>query len=259
MEESLQFIDEIHDSPNHVLGEIYMVRNKLDGKCYIGQTVSHRLNHGRYRPFGYARRFKSHVSEAMCNRKKHQCSCLANAIRKHGSENFEVVLLQRCFRHELDDTEARCIGEYGCIHPNGYNLAPGGRIKYSVSTNEFEEVERFDYTPMDRNAPRSQETIQKIKDGNRKFRDKNSMYMDEVFRSLKDKRNDKKMKLFEDEAVEEPLSQYIRTKGKRVHIMINGKTATFESQYENKEESIQRALNFLEKLKLNTTVATSSN
>lgn len=236
-----------------------MVRNKLDGKCYIGQTVSHRLNHGRYRPFGYARRFKSHVSEAMCNRKKNQCSCLANAIRKYGSENFEVVLLQRCFRNDLDDAEARWIEEYDSIHPNGYNLAPGGRIKYSVSTKDFEEVERLDYTPMDRNAPRSQETAEKIKEGNRKFREKNALYMDAVFRSLKDKRNDKKMKLFEGDVVDEPLSQYIRTHGKRTLVVINGKRVSFQSQYEDKEESIQRALKFLEKLKLNTSVATSSN
>lgn len=259
MEKALQYIDEIHDTSQYVLGEVYMVRNKLDGKSYIGQTVTHRMNHGRYRPFGYKRRFKSHVSEALCNRKKHQCSCIANAIRKHGSENFEVLLLQRCLRKDLDDCEASEIAVHDTIHPNGYNLAPGGRVKHSVTTDDYDKVYIPEYAPMEKTAPKSSETRARIKEGNQKFREKNAQYMDAIFQSLKEKRNTKKMALFEDEVIEEPLSQYIRTKGRAAIICINGKKASFNSQYETKDQSIDRALEFLQALKKNTTVATSSN
>ena len=36
-----------------VVGEIYKMTNTTNGKVYIGQTRSHRLNHNKYRPFGY--------------------------------------------------------------------------------------------------------------------------------------------------------------------------------------------------------------
>lgn len=259
MEKALQYIDEIHDTPQYVLGEVYMVRNKLDGKSYIGQTVTHRMNHGRYRPFGYKRRFNSHVSEALCNRKKHQCSCIANAIRKHGSDNFEVILLQRCLQKDLDSCEASEIALHDTIHPNGYNLAPGGRKKFSITTNDYDKVIAPDYIPMEKTSPKSLETRERIKEGNRKFREKNAQFMDAVFHSLKEKRNAKKMALLEDEVIEEPLSQYIRTKGHAAIVSVNGKRVSFNSQYETKEQAIERALEFLQALKKNTTVATSSN
>ena len=40
-----------------VIGEIYKITNTITGKFYVGQTRSHRLNHKKYRPFGYLGRF----------------------------------------------------------------------------------------------------------------------------------------------------------------------------------------------------------
>ena len=40
-----------------VRGEVYRITNAVTGKSYIGQTRSHRLNRGKYRPFGYMGRF----------------------------------------------------------------------------------------------------------------------------------------------------------------------------------------------------------
>ena len=47
-----------------VIGEIYKITNMLTNKMYIGQTRSHYLNRGKYRPFSYTGRFKSHISES---------------------------------------------------------------------------------------------------------------------------------------------------------------------------------------------------
>ena len=41
------------DEKDKVIGQIYKMTNTTNGKVYIGQTRSHRLNHNKYRPFGY--------------------------------------------------------------------------------------------------------------------------------------------------------------------------------------------------------------
>jgi hypothetical protein len=41
------------EEKDKVVGEIYKITNIKTNKSYIGQTRSHRLNHNKYRPFGY--------------------------------------------------------------------------------------------------------------------------------------------------------------------------------------------------------------
>ena len=59
--------------------EIYKITNTINNKIYIGQAVSHILNHKKYRPYGMEGRFKSHIHEAFSN-KKNQCHYLNNSI-----------------------------------------------------------------------------------------------------------------------------------------------------------------------------------
>jgi hypothetical protein len=40
-----------------VYGMIYKMQNNINTQCYIGQTVSHRKNKGKWRPFGIQGRF----------------------------------------------------------------------------------------------------------------------------------------------------------------------------------------------------------
>ena len=49
--------------------QIYKITNIKTKKVYVGQSVSHILNHKRYRPYGYYGRFKCHISEAFSNKK----------------------------------------------------------------------------------------------------------------------------------------------------------------------------------------------
>jgi hypothetical protein len=58
------------DEKDKITGVIYIIENKETNKKYVGQTVSHRKNKGKYRPFGYVGRFNDHVSEALNNTKK---------------------------------------------------------------------------------------------------------------------------------------------------------------------------------------------
>lgn len=112
---------------DQVTGEIYRIQNIANGMYYIGQVVSHRLNKDKYRPFGYIGRFNDHISEAINNTKKKQCTYLNNAIRKYGKENFKVVFLRRCGLDQLDDLERHCIEQCKSLYPNGYNLTKGGK------------------------------------------------------------------------------------------------------------------------------------
>lgn len=264
MEDHLKLLNEVHDNKDAVLGEIYMIKNTKTGLMYIGQTLTHRMNHKRYRPFGHIKRFKGHISEALCNTKSEQCSCIANAIRKYGVESFEVSLLARCSKNELDDLETHYVSMYDTIHPNGYNLAPGGRIKHSVTTDDFERVS-VTYDPTPRTTARSQETKDKISAGLQRFKETKPENMLANMQKFKDARTNKKLERFKDVVVQQPLSQYVTTTQRknvwRSTVKVGTKEVTFESKFDTEEESRERAMNFLKQVQeMNqATVATSSN
>jgi hypothetical protein len=121
----MQNILELHDS-DKIKGHIYKIINTENDKVYIGQTRTHRKNKGKYRFFGYIGRFKDHISEAINNTKKNQCTYLNNAIRKN-HENFKVHLLEICDIKDLDEREIYYIKHFNSIYPNGYNLTKGGK------------------------------------------------------------------------------------------------------------------------------------
>ena len=104
--------------------EIYKIICIENNKCYIGQTVSHILNNGKYRRFGMHKRLLGHISEAF-SKKKHQCHYLNNAIRKYGADKFEVKLLEICSIENSDNREAFYIVSHNTMYPNGYNLKLG--------------------------------------------------------------------------------------------------------------------------------------
>ena len=115
-----------------VVGQIYKIINLIDNKLYIGQTRSHRLNRGKYRPFGFIGRFKDHISEATHTSKRTICSYLNNAFLKYGVENFNCELILTCNIDELDFYEVKYINELNTKFPNGYNLTNGGQ-KWDLS------------------------------------------------------------------------------------------------------------------------------
>ena len=130
MEEIIErtyFLKKVLDSDEKVLGIIYKIKNRINGKMYIGQTVSHKLNNGKYRPFGEQGRFRQHISDATNNTKKKQCTYLNNAIRKHSPSSFEIELLEHCLPKDKNDLEIQLIAQYNTLYPNGYNLTKGGK------------------------------------------------------------------------------------------------------------------------------------
>ncbi len=141
----LQYINSILDSPDNILGIIYKITNNKTNKSYIGQTLTHKLNAKRYRPFGEVRRLNQHLSDALCNSKKNQCTCLNNSIRKHGKECFTTEVIEYCEPENSNEREIYWIKQYNTISPNGYNLSEGGlkgptlqeqRVKLMEKTRE---------------------------------------------------------------------------------------------------------------------------
>lgn len=116
----------IEELPDFVKGEIYLATNMANQKKYVGQTRTHILNHGKFRPFGSHKRWVQHVSEAI-GEYKHQSALLNNAIRKYGGESFRVEILETCEVWELNNLEKAYIAEYDTVNrEKGYNLTFGG-------------------------------------------------------------------------------------------------------------------------------------
>lgn len=87
-----------------MFGRIYLVTNKLNGKQYIGQTITKHSRHGH----GHA---------------------IKLAYRKYGFTNFQysVILEDDFSEKQLNCFEIFWIAVYNTVAPNGYNLEEGGR------------------------------------------------------------------------------------------------------------------------------------
>lgn len=90
---------------------IYLATNNVNGKCYVGQTIR-----------SLEARWKDH-----CRTKDD--NYFHNAIRKYGSENFTVKVLDTAeTEQELDLKEIYWIKKLNTLSPNGYNLREGGNV-----------------------------------------------------------------------------------------------------------------------------------
>lgn len=93
-------------------GTIYKIKNLVNGKVYIGQTVNK-----------VQRRWQDHRS--MLKRNTHDNFYLQNAWNKYGEENFAFEVVGEYYTHELDDTEIQLISKYKKLNKS-YNLESGG-------------------------------------------------------------------------------------------------------------------------------------
>ena len=85
-------------------GRIYLVTNKLNGKQYVGQTITKHSRHGH----GHA---------------------LRDAYKKYGHSMFlyQPITEGNLSQLQLDCFEKFWIDVFDCLAPNGYNLESGGR------------------------------------------------------------------------------------------------------------------------------------
>jgi group I intron endonuclease len=239
----------ITDDKCDVKGEIYLMTNNINGMKYIGQTLTHRKNKGRYRPFGYIGRFNDHVSEAVCNTKKKQCRYLNNAIRKYGKEQFSITLVETCEVRDLDTREQFYIEHYDSQYPNGYNLTRGGKTTYEKNT-KIEEVPSSHVIRA--HSSRSDHTKQRISKAikERFNEDIRATYMLQA----QQQHYHKKVERFRGVEFDGDVDKYIYTinsakHGVCVRVKAEGKRAEFVGKYLNVDELRELALNFIKTIK----------
>lgn len=88
---------------------IYKITNKINGKCYIGQTTD------------YKRRFQEHKS---CGYENENNKLLYYAFRKYGIENFNFEVIEEK-TEKYNEKEKYWISYYDSFE-NGYNMTEGG-------------------------------------------------------------------------------------------------------------------------------------
>jgi len=101
---------------------VYKITNLVDGKCYVGRTKRE-----------IEQRFKEHQNAN---------SCIGEAIRKYGAENFKIEVIEKCATaNKLEIREKYWIKKLNTQFPNGYNLVSGriGNPKYK----KFPDLKKF--------------------------------------------------------------------------------------------------------------------
>ena len=94
------------------MGAIYLIRNDINGKCYIGKSVNDPLT----------TRIKPHLKGYGGNK------LLSDDVKKYGPANFSWEILHHNIDDDdvLDNYEVKAIEKHRTIAPHGYNLTRGG-------------------------------------------------------------------------------------------------------------------------------------
>lgn len=92
---------------------VYLITNRINGKHYVGIT-KHTIES----------RFRDHI----CNSKNPKLDRnLYRAMRKYGTDNFEVSLLEECHDDAIYEAEQKWIAIYNSNNfEHGYNMTAGG-------------------------------------------------------------------------------------------------------------------------------------
>jgi group I intron endonuclease len=101
---------------------IYLHRNKINGKCYVGQT-------------------KQNPNKRWRNGNGYKgCPAFARAIQKYGWESFEhKILFVNLTKEDADRKEKELITQLNTLTPNGYNVLSGGNSGSIFVNNMFKE------------------------------------------------------------------------------------------------------------------------
>ncbi len=112
-----------------IMGIIYLIKNLLNNKTYVGQTKCD-LN----------KRWNGHKSsyERYIRDKNHGCSwALYGAIKKYGFDNFALINFKQIEDKYLDEYETKYIKILNTMVPNGYNIRTGGSTgKHCLESRE---------------------------------------------------------------------------------------------------------------------------
>ena len=93
-------------------GFIYIIRNKVNNKVYIGQTRT-----------SLEQRWKEHIRHA-----QYGDQVINRAMKKYGVNNFYIEVLENCDIKDLDQKETYYIEKFNSTNKfSGYNVSIGGK------------------------------------------------------------------------------------------------------------------------------------
>lgn len=98
-----------------MLGKIYKITNKINGKVYIGQTTK-----------SLKERFQKHCWNTGKTDLYHFNMAIKKAIKKYGKNNFTIELIEEVNKEYLDEREVFWISYYDSYN-KGYNCTMGGQ------------------------------------------------------------------------------------------------------------------------------------
>ena len=109
---------------------IYCCENIVNGKVYIGETKLSLRN-----------RWQNHKRQL--NKERATNLALYNAIRKYGTLNFNVYILEENLDNDIQrkEREKYWISKYNAFidaeNSNGYNMTTGGKVESKISKNSI--------------------------------------------------------------------------------------------------------------------------
>ena len=89
--------------------DIYIIKNDINSKVYIGQAIN------------VKQRFQNHCKPSSSQ----DNDLVSRAIQKYGRNHFWYEILESQIEN-YDQREKYWISYYNCIRPNGYNISEGG-------------------------------------------------------------------------------------------------------------------------------------
>lgn len=108
-----RFVDEYIISGKSTYGEVYLIKNKVNGKSYVGITTR-----------DVSQRFSEHCKAN---------SLIGRAIRKYGEDQFSLMTIDYAkTKEELYQKETDWIKRYSSFGKAGYNLTSGGEGVKSI-------------------------------------------------------------------------------------------------------------------------------
>ena len=111
---------------------IYKIENKVNKKCYIGQSTN------------IEKRWQSHRIIGKNENAKEKNYPLYKAMYKYGLDNFNFEIIEECNRELLDEKEIYWINFYDSLK-NGYNQVPGGTYFMPCTDKEILDLWKQGY------------------------------------------------------------------------------------------------------------------
>lgn len=129
-----------------IYGRIYVHKNKINGKCYVGQSIRKNVKERWRRGKGYI-----------------ESPHFYKAIKKYGWDNFEHIILPEIYsNHEdLNKAEIEMIAECNSYN-NGYNLTLGGEGRNSSHSYKLSKEHKAKISAALKGKKKSAETRAKM-------------------------------------------------------------------------------------------------